>query len=136
MSYWRRWRSMKLKLPAGCHHNTNPSLNTFHIRNVLPCYLKPYQDTRLCVSGQESRVMHNCVIYSKSQPTDYVHMVQPPLINDHNACSNYTYKCHSQMCFIFIFLFINQYLLYKWVLYSFVNMMSSCNNINKNIHKC
>ena len=32
---------MKLALPARCHRNPNPLLNTFHIRKVPPCYLKP-----------------------------------------------------------------------------------------------
>ena len=29
---------MKLRLPAGYHHTTNPSPNTLHIRKVLPCF--------------------------------------------------------------------------------------------------
>ena len=48
MSHWRWQRSMKLTLPTGCYHNTNPSLNIFHIRKVLPCYLKPYADCVWC----------------------------------------------------------------------------------------
>ena len=37
-------RIMKLLLPAGCHHNPNLLLITFHIRKVISHYVKPCMD--------------------------------------------------------------------------------------------
>ena len=44
-----RRRSMKLTLPARCHHNPNQSPISFHIRKVKSRYLKSYM--KLCMTS-------------------------------------------------------------------------------------
>ena len=67
MSCRRQQRSMKLTQPAGCHHNPNSSLNTFHIGKVMSCYLKPCNRLRVTLITMAAPVILDAIYCQRKE---------------------------------------------------------------------